>query len=270
MIANVKPNVDITIDERETISAEGEIAIVVIPRQIRSRRDRIVFPGGKSPGAPLLRIIDLEDAGDEAGPVGGSDLIGALFGAGAVEVAAVGGVGDVGVESLVLGAEAGRAVDGAGGAEGEEGLFDVLGVVAQVGPGFAVGVGAEDGVDGGDVGGGVEVGDVVAEVEEVLRAVRGVPVKLLPCFRGVIHRSPYWEGDCHGEITVIYQGLEAEQGLELIDSFGIVCSNEGVEFVDDIVDTRDAVLRSEFLDRSVPLGVGEYRMDHGATSNTTI
>ncbi len=62
-------------------------------------------------------------------------MVGALFGAGAVEVAAGGGVGGVGVEGLVLGAEAGGAVDGDTGAEGEEGLFYVLGVVAEVGPG---------------------------------------------------------------------------------------------------------------------------------------
>lgn len=72
---------------------------------------------------------------------------------------------------MILGGEAGCAVDGDTVTEWEEGLFHVLGVIAEVGPGFAVTVLTEDCVDRCDVFRGIQIGDVGAEMEEILGAV---------------------------------------------------------------------------------------------------
>ena len=81
--------------------------------------------------------------------------------------------------STVLRAEAVRAVVVAVGAQRQDDLLDVVGVVAEVRPGLAAGEVGEGVVHLGDVGGGVEVGDVGAEVPEVIGAVGGVPVQFL-------------------------------------------------------------------------------------------
>lgn len=150
---------------------------MVVIVQVRGGGDGIVFPGRESPVAPLLRVTCLKDAGDEGWACGGRDLVDPLLGAGAVEVAAACGASDIGVESLVLGAEAGGAVDwNAGVTEREESLLHVIGVVSQVGPWLATAVFAELGVDCGDICGGIDVRDIVAELEKVLGAEGRVPI----------------------------------------------------------------------------------------------
>ena len=270
VVADVEPDVDVAVDKGEPVGREVEVAVVVVEVEIGGAGDGVEAALGEGPGAPLLRVVDLQNAGDEREAGGGRDLVGALFGAGTVEVAAGSGVGRIGVEGLVLRAEAGCAVDRGAGADWEEGLFDVLGVVAEVGPSLAVAVFAEYGVDGCDVGGGIYVGDVGAEVEEVLGTVRRIPVKLLPCIGWIVHWPTDWECNRHGEVSVVRQRLEAEQCLKCVDRSGVVCSHQGIELIDDIVDTRDAVLGSELLDWSIPLRIGEHGMNYGATGYTAV
>ena len=133
-----------------------------------------------------------------------------------------------------------------------------------------MGVVAEDCVDCGDVCGGVRIGDVVAEVEEISRAVGCIPIHFLPGVGWVVHWTPDGEGDCHGEVAVVGQGFETEEGLELPDCFGVVGGDELIEFVDDVVDTCHAVLGCKLLDWCVPLRVGEHGMNHGTTRDAAI
>lgn len=171
VIADVEPNVNVAINEGQTIRREIEISVIVVVSQIGRAGYGIVLSLRKSPFAPLLGVVDLEDAGDQRGSGCGRDLVGALFRAGAVEVAAGCGVGCVGVECLILSAETGCTVDWDTVTEWEEGLFHVLGVIAKVSPSFAVAVFTEDSVDRCDVFRGIQVGDVGAEMEEILGAV---------------------------------------------------------------------------------------------------
>lgn len=107
-------------------------------------------------------------------------------------------------------------------------------------------------------------------MEEILGTIRRVPIELLPCVGWIVHGPTNWESNCHREVSVVDQRLKAEDCLEFFYRFSVVCSNQGVELVNDVVDTCDAVLGCELLDWSVPLRIGEHRMDHGATSNATI
>ena len=167
-------------------------------------------------------------------------------------------------------------------------MLDIVSVIAEVGPRLAIGVFAELGVYCGDVGGSINIGDVIAKVEEVCVAIGRVPIEFLPRYiistsidrflknhyspsiRWVIHGTPEWKGDCHGEITIICESLEAEDGFEFIDRFLVICSDQCVEFVDNGIDTRNAVLRSVFLNWCIPLGISEHCMYDSATSDSSV
>lgn len=86
-------------------------------------------------------------------------------------------------ERTVLGAEALQAVVIAAWAGWQDGRFDILGVVAQVRPGFA-GVLCHGLVDILDFRRRIEVGHIGAERPEV--GVLVVPYQLLPRFRRII------------------------------------------------------------------------------------
>ena len=73
-------------------------------------------------------------------------------------------------------------------------MFHVLGVIAKVGPGFAVTVLAEHSVDRCYVFRGIQIGDIGAEMEEILRTVCRVPIELYGEYSIVSHDkqlSPY-------------------------------------------------------------------------------
>ena len=123
-----------------------------------------------------------------------SDLVEPVFRARLVEVRAQGGVGRVGPVRGVLRAEAGGAVDGCAVAERDHVVFDVGGVVSEVGPGGAGGVGGEGVVGLRGVVGGGEVGDVGAEEPEVVGGVFRIPVELLPGVCWVGEGAANWEG----------------------------------------------------------------------------
>ena len=226
VVADVEPDVDVAVDKGQAVRGEVEIAVLVVVGQVGpGGGDGVELAGWKGPLAPLLRVVDLEDAGDQRRSCCRRDLVGALFGAGAVEVAARCRVGWVGVEGLVLGAVARGAVDRDTVTGREERLFHVLGVIAEVGPRFAVTVLTEHGVDRRDVLGGIQVSDVGAEVEKVLRSVRRIPIEFLPCVRRIVHWPPNWKRKCHRKILVMCQGLKAENGLEFLNRYSIVCSD---------------------------------------------
>lgn len=63
----------------------------------------------------------------------------------------------------------------------------------------------------------------------------------------IVHGPAKWESNCHREVSVVYQRLEAEDCLEFFYRFSVVCRNQGIEFIDDVVDTCDAVLTSRFI-----------------------
>ena len=225
VIADVEPDVDVAVDKGQTIGGDVEISITIVIVQIGRAGYRIEFSFGKSPFAPLLGVIDLEDTGDQRRSSCGCDLIGALLGAGAVKVAARCRIAYIGIEGLVLGAKAGCAVDRDAVTEREERFFDVLGVITKVGPSLAITVVAEHGIDRRDAFRGIQVGNIGAEMEEILGAICRVPVELLPCVRRVVHWPPNWESNCHGEVSVVYQRLKAEKCLELRYRLSVVCSN---------------------------------------------
>lgn len=98
VVTHIQPDVDVAVNQRQPVSADLEVAVGPVVGQVRARRDCVEGAGGKGPVAPLLGVVDLQDARDERGSGGGRDLIGALFGAGAVEIGAEAGVGRVGEE----------------------------------------------------------------------------------------------------------------------------------------------------------------------------
>jgi hypothetical protein len=76
-------------------------------------------------------------------------------------------------------------------AQRQERVFEVRSIIAQSGPGLAFGVFREGGVDSSHRGGGVEIGHVTAEIEEIGGTDIGVPIEFLPGRGGVIH----WPAD---------------------------------------------------------------------------
>lgn len=162
MVALIEPHIRGTVDEGEILDAHVGGAVDVVVLDFRAGRDTRVSAGGERLVAPGLVVIHRQNAGYERGPRARRGLIRGDFRASGVEVGAGVCVCGVCVESGVLGAEAAVvcAVDAAGSAEGEDDALDVGGVVAEAGPGFAVGVGGESCVDGEVGGGRVGVCDV--------------------------------------------------------------------------------------------------------------
>ena len=204
VVADVEPDVDVAVDEGETVRGEVEIPIVVVVVQVGSAGYGIELPLRERPCAPLLRVVDLKDAGNQGRSGCWRDLIGALFGAGAVKVTARRRVGRIGIKSLVLGAKARCAVDRDTITEWEECFFHVLGVITKIGPSLAITVFTEDGVDRCDVLRGIQISDVGAEMKEILRPVCRIPVKLLPCIGWIIHWSADRKSNCHCKVSVIF------------------------------------------------------------------
>ena len=270
VIADVEPDVDVAVDEGETIGREIESSVMIVVSQIWRAGYGIELALRKRPFTPLLGVVDLEDAGDQGRSSRGCDLICALFRAGAVKVAAICGIRRIGIESLILRAKASCAVDRDTGTEREECLFHVLSVISKVGPRFAIAVFTEHSVDRCDVCRGIQISDIGAERKEILGTVCLIPIKLLPCIRRIIHWPTEWESNCHREISVVCHRLKAEDCLEFNYRFSVVCSKECIKLVDDVIDTCNAVLRSELLDWSVPLRIGEHGMNYGATSNAAV
>ena len=65
MIADIVPNILITIDVRQSILAHVVTAVFVDVVELRTRRDGVVLPWWESPGAPLLGVFCLKRVGDE-------------------------------------------------------------------------------------------------------------------------------------------------------------------------------------------------------------
>ena len=89
VVADVEPDVDVAVDEGETVRGEVEAAVVVVVVEVGRAGDGVVCAFREGPFAPLLGVVDLEHAGDQGWAGGRCDLIGTLFGAGAVEIAAI-------------------------------------------------------------------------------------------------------------------------------------------------------------------------------------
>lgn len=234
----------------------------------RRRRSGNILTLGERPVAPLLRVVLVDDTGEQrllAVRVG--RLVAAELGAGGVEVAALGAAGDVGPPGRVLRAEALGAVEVAARAERDDDALDVRGVVAEVLPGLAARVLGERVVDGRHRGRGARVGHVVAELEEVLVAEGRVPVDLLPRGRRVVEGPADGEGDGLREVPDVRDRAEAEDGLELPDGGRVLGLHEGVDLVHDVVDAGDAVLRRELLDRVIPLRVLDLAVDHAGAGD---
>jgi hypothetical protein len=84
---------------------------VIIVRQIRCAGNGVVLPSRESPRAPLLCVVHLQDPRDQGGTDGWRDLVGALLGAGAVEVRVGCTVGGIVVKGRVLCTETRCGVD---------------------------------------------------------------------------------------------------------------------------------------------------------------
>ena len=63
VVADVEPDVDVAVDEGQAIRGEIEISVMVVVGQIGGAGYRIEFPLWESPFTPLLRVVDLQDAG---------------------------------------------------------------------------------------------------------------------------------------------------------------------------------------------------------------
>ena len=92
MVAQVEPDVRVSVDEGEVLGLQVPAAVLVVVVQVRGGGHFVEVAVGKGPGAPLLGVRDLQGAGDERGPRCRRDLVAAGFGAGRVEVGACGAV----------------------------------------------------------------------------------------------------------------------------------------------------------------------------------
>ena len=84
MIADIKPDVLIAVDMRETRRTDVVPAILVDLVQIWRGRDGIVLSWRERPLAPLLRVVHLQLTGDERWAVLARDLVQPGFCAGGV------------------------------------------------------------------------------------------------------------------------------------------------------------------------------------------
>ena len=82
---------------------------------------------------------------------------------------------------------------------------------------------------------------------EILRNICRISIELLPCVDRIVHEPIKWESNCHREVSIVYQCLKAEKCLEFYYRLSVVCNNQRIEFIDNVIDTCNAVLGSEFL-----------------------
>lgn len=178
MECQVDPDVRLAVNQREPRRGNVQPAVPVDDVRIGTRRDRGELALREGVVAPGLHVGAVEDAGDEARPMGWGGDEGAEFCAGGVQVGAAGVVSGVGPVGRVLRVKAAiiGGVEAARGAEGDDDALDIGGVVAQASPRLTLSVLGELGVYGRDVGWGGGVGNIGAELVEVLGGVGGVPV----------------------------------------------------------------------------------------------
>ena len=87
MIADIAPDIDVAVDECQPISGNVKTAIAVVRWKVWCAGDGIEVAVGKSPGAPLLRVVHLKDAGDERRASRRGDLVEAVLSAHTVQIA---------------------------------------------------------------------------------------------------------------------------------------------------------------------------------------
>ena len=182
------------------------VAVHVIPGYVGTGGgDGIVFARWESPTAPLLRVVTFDDARQERGARLRGRLVRSALGARGVEVGPVHRVRRIGPIRDVLGAKAGRSVDQFFGRTVlvDDKVLDVVHVVAQVGPRFAVGVVGQGVVDRGDAFRSVQVGHVGAEMPKVVGAEARVPTQFLPCVCRVEEGPTDREGNGLCEVAVV-------------------------------------------------------------------
>jgi len=82
MVAQIEPDICVSVDKSEILSLKIPASVFVVVVQRGSGGDAVVLAGWKGPGAPLLGVVDLEDARDEGGAVCGRHLVTARLGTG--------------------------------------------------------------------------------------------------------------------------------------------------------------------------------------------
>lgn len=65
-------------------------------------------------------------------------------------------------------------------------------------------------------------------------------------------KAPTWKCNRPGKIDIV-QALHIEQPFHLVDQRPVTGVENAIDVLDDAVDTAHAILRSELLDRSVPI-----------------
>jgi len=170
-----------------------------------------------------------------------------------------------------LGAEAAGVGggDASGGAQGKEGLLDVVCVVAETRPGLAVCVLGQGCVDAADVCGRVGVCDVCAKVPKVRGAVEGRPVELLPGVCRVVHWAANGKGNRHGKVAEAGEVAETKDLFYRLDAFLVVVPDQVVDFVDNVNDAGNTVSRTVLHNGRVPCWVFEDRLDSGTAADSS-
>lgn len=168
VVADVKPHIVITVDMCQALLAHVIASVLVDHVGIRTGWDLVIFAWRESPGAPLLGVLDCERIGDQGWAILRRDLVRTELCAGRIEVRALAMVMVESPICLVLSAEAFRAVDWRPIAKWDDVFLDVVCVIAEIIPRLPVGHGAEFVVDLFDTFGRIRVGDVPAEVPEVI------------------------------------------------------------------------------------------------------
>lgn len=92
-------------------------------------------------------------------------------------------------EQTVLGSETFRTVVIMIRTEWQECFLDVVGIISKISPRRVVTVSYESCIDSCNIGRGIDISDIRAEVEEIGSAIARIPVKFLPAVGGVIERA---------------------------------------------------------------------------------
>jgi hypothetical protein len=221
VVTQIEPNICAAVDQSQVLSLDVPATIFVVVVQLRRLGNAVILASREGPctprkaisyrslvanvsssDLPLLSVILLQNSGNQRGAGLRGNLVSSRLGASGVKIRAGSAVCGVCIKCLVLSAEAATvcAINAAALACGEQSLLDVIGIATQTGPGFTVRVVGKQGIYAANVVGRVWICNVRAEVPEIVRAVRLVPVELLPGVRGVVHRSTNGKGDGHGKV----------------------------------------------------------------------
>ena len=197
-------------------------------------------------------------------------LVRSEFRAGRIQIASFKPIGRVGPEACVLRAKAGAVVVVSARAQRQNDSLDVRSIITQILPSFSIGIVGKLVIDLSVIRWRVDIGDVVAEIKEILARSFGAPINFLPGARGVHEWTSNGEGNCLGKVSDIFQIAETEYVFQFLYGIILLRVDERVHLVDNIVDAGNAVLRRQQLDRVIPLGIVELTMDHAAARDSSI